>query len=123
MSTDCSGDAGLIGPTGLSGYAGPFGVTGEIGPTGGTGPTGFTGPTGPPGEPSAYPDFDAITNQILSDPNFDPSPFLFKAFRDLVEHRYFRTRPTGPTGLYPIISDDTEYEYEELDNKISEVTG
>jgi len=70
---------------GLTGPFGPTGDTGDTGPFGPTGDTGDTGPTGPTGAPE--PDIDTLAQKILSDPDFDPSDYLFEAFKRLVEQR------------------------------------
>ena len=63
-------------------YIKNIGLTGPFGPTGDTGDTGPTGPTGAP-----EPDIDTLAQKILSDPDFDPSDYLFEAFKRLVEQR------------------------------------
>ena len=64
------------------GPLGPTGGPGTIGPAGAIGCTGPAGPTGPP-----EPDIDALAHKILSYPDFDPSDYLFEAFKRLVEQR------------------------------------
>lgn len=81
--------AQLIGPTGDIGPTGPTGVTGPVGSTGPSCPMGPTGPVGPTGYAHEI-DYDRLAQTILADPDFDPSHFLFEAFKRLILDRIYK---------------------------------
>lgn len=79
---------GYRGPTGAQGPTGPSGVTGPVGMTGPVGSVGVTGPVGPTGAAEEI-DFDRVAQSILADPDFDPSHYLFEAFKRLIIDRLY----------------------------------
>ena len=99
---------GMAGPPGPSG---PSGVTGPVGVTGPSCPVGVTGPVGPTG-PAGNIDFDKLAQTILADPDFDPSDFLYEAFKKLIMDRLY-TR-----GVYDLDDSFEIKDPDELDKEI-----
>jgi len=107
-SIGSTGQFGAIGSVGSTGPAGPPGVdlTGQFGAIGSVG---STGPAGPPGV-----DLDTLTRKILADPDFDPSDYLYAAFRGLIAKKIYDK--FHYSGVY-VIKDE---ELDELDKEIME---
>jgi len=101
----------IKGVRGLTGDSGPVGPTGLTGPTGPVGVTGITGPVGPTGIAEEF-DFDKIAHDILANPDFDPSNYLFEAFKQLVQDRLYKR------GIYYPRSDKEIDDPDELDEEI-----
>lgn len=102
--------ARTLGMTGPPGPSGPSGVTGPVGVTGPSCPVGVTGPVGPTG-PAENIDFDKLAQTILADPDFDPSNYLYEAFKGLIRDRLYSR------GIYSRRKFDIE-DPDELDKEI-----
>ena len=93
----------------LGNYFQKKGSIGSTGQFGAIGSVGSTGPAGPPGV-----DLDTLTRKILADPDFDPSDYLYAAFRGLIAKKIYDK--FHYSGVY-VIKDE---ELDELDKEIME---